>query len=372
MIKTSSLAPAPASPTRASPASQVEARGGEREGRPGAFSEVLDSHAARAETERVEDRADTQDAPSTQGDEDSGPSGIASGNPAQGPAEPLQASQAATSAGTTTAPSFAALETADGSAIASSAPATAPVTDPFSASFVPPAVVAPASARPVPATPELSEPRLGLEQELQKQLALGSVAPQSTAALTDAFASEGRTGDRDGLSMGGTVATAPSLLTAEMRPSARSPSADAAPTPARAPELRAPLGTAAWGDELGARLTWMVERGEQVASLRLSPENLGPVEVRIAVREGETSVWFGAASADARAALEQSLPRLREMLGASGLALANAGVSSQTPRDPQRGFTAAALARAAQESGADTAGGIVMQVSNRGLVDLYA
>ena len=116
----------------------------------------------------------------------------------------------------------------------------------------------------------------------------------------------------------------------------------------------------------------MVDRGEQVASLRLSPENLGPVEVRIAVREGETSVWFAAAHADTRAALEQSLPRLREMLGASGLSLADASVFSQTPRDPQRGFTSAALARAAQESGADPAGGIVMQVSRPGLVDLYA
>ena len=70
--------------------------------------------------------------------------------------------------------------------------------------------------------------------------------------------------------------------------------------------MRAPLGSAAWADELGARVTWMVDRGEQVASLRLSPENLGPVEVRIAMREGETSVWFGAAHADTRAAIEQS------------------------------------------------------------------
>jgi flagellar hook-length control protein FliK len=158
----------------------------------------------------------------------------------------------------------------------------------------------------------------------------------------------------------------------ELRATDRAASAQPAQSASRPPELRAPLGSTAWADELGARVTWMIDRGEQVASLRLSPENLGPVEVRIAVREGETSVWFGAAHADTRAALEQSLSRLRDMLGASGLSLADAGVSSQTPRDPQRGFTAAALARAAQESGADPSGGIVMQVSRRGLVDLYA
>ena len=49
----------------------------------------------------------------------------------------------------------------------------------------------------------------------------------------------------------------------------------------------------------------MIDRGEQVASLRLTPENLGPLDVRIAVREGETTVWFGASHPETRAALEQ-------------------------------------------------------------------
>lgn len=155
---------------------------------------------------------------------------------------------------------------------------------------------------------------------------------------------------------------------------ARAPAraADPASPATRAPELRAPPGSPAWTDELGTRVTWMIDRGEQVASLRLTPENLGPLDVRIAVREGETTVWFGASHPETRAALEQSLPRLREMLGASGLALANAGVFSQTPRDPQRGFTAAALARAATEAGGEAAVAGVTGITHRGLVDLYA
>lgn len=159
---------------------------------------------------------------------------------------------------------------------------------------------------------------------------------------------------------------------AEVRHTQRPATGESTTPASRPPELRAPIGTPAWTDELGSRVTWMVERGEQVASLRLSPENLGPLEVRIAVREGETTVWFGAAQADTRAALEQSLPRLKEMLGASGLALANAGVFSQTPRDPQRGFTAAALARASLESGAEPVTSTVTGFTGRGLVDLYA
>jgi flagellar hook-length control protein FliK len=59
---------------------------------------------------------------------------------------------------------------------------------------------------------------------------------------------------------------------------------------------------------------------------------LGPVEVRIDVRDGATSVWFGAAHPDTRSALEQSLPRLRELFAASGLLLADAGVARDAPR----------------------------------------
>src|SRR5262249_16901551 len=96
--------------------------------------------------------------------------------------------------------------------------------------------------------------------------------------------------------------------------------------------LRSPVGTPAWRDELGAQLTWMANRGIESASFRLSPEHLGPLEVRIAVRDGDASVWFGANHADTRQALEQSLPRLRELFASQGLALADAGVFKEAPR----------------------------------------
>jgi len=102
-----------------------------------------------------------------------------------------------------------------------------------------------------------------------------------------------------------------------------------APPPA---ELRAPMGTPAWKDELGAQLTWMAHNGRESASLRLSPEHLGPLEIRISMNQGEATVWFGAASADTRSALDQSLPRLREMFASQGMVLADAGVFKEAPR----------------------------------------
>lgn len=101
--------------------------------------------------------------------------------------------------------------------------------------------------------------------------------------------------------------------------------------------LHHPVGTSAWADELGTRMLLMKEGGQHSASLRLSPEHLGPLEVRISVRDDQASVWFGSAHADTRAAIEQALPRLRELFESQGLALADAGVHHETPRgQPQQ------------------------------------
>lgn len=133
--------------------------------------------------------------------------------------------------------------------------------------------------------------------------------------------------------------------------------------------VHSPVGSSQWADELGSRLTLMTEQGKQAASLRLSPEHLGPLEIRIAVTEERASVWFGAAHADTRAAIEHALPRLREMFEAQGMSLADAGVYEQAPREQPE------LARQSNlgTSEAQEAEGKVTQVRvNLGLIDAYA
>jgi flagellar hook-length control protein FliK len=97
--------------------------------------------------------------------------------------------------------------------------------------------------------------------------------------------------------------------------------------------VHTPVGTAAWADEIGSRLIVMTEQGKQTASLRLSPEHLGPLEISITMRDDKASVWFGAAHADTRAAIEHALPRLRELFEAQGLSLADSGVFRESPRE---------------------------------------
>ena len=76
----------------------------------------------------------------------------------------------------------------------------------------------------------------------------------------------------------------------------------------------------------------MVEQGKHTASLRLSPEHLGPLEIQISMNDDQASVYFGAANADTRAALENALPKLREMFASQGLSLTDAGVHREPPR----------------------------------------
>ena len=133
--------------------------------------------------------------------------------------------------------------------------------------------------------------------------------------------------------------------------------------------VHAPVGSAAWADEIGTRVVMMTESGNHTASLKLSPEHLGPLEINITVRDDKASVWFGAAHADTRAAIETALPRLREMFEAQGLSLADAGVFREPPRDQQvvkNNTTSAGQGEAVDE---------VTTVSTHGrlgLVDAYA
>jgi len=137
-------------------------------------------------------------------------------------------------------------------------------------------------------------------------------------------------GQSPSLSQAGTTAQA----VAQAAASALRDATPAAATSASAhASLREPVGTARWADELGNHLVLMSVRGQQQGSLTLTPEHLGPVEVQISMNRDTANVWFGAQHADTRTALAEAMPRLRELLAASGLSLGQSGVSEQAPRE---------------------------------------
>ena len=145
--------------------------------------------------------------------------------------------------------------------------------------------------------------------------------------------------------------------------------AEAAPQAASA-EVRTPVGAPGWSDEIGTHLTMMAANGREAASLRLSPEHLGPLEIRISMKDGEASVLFNASNPDTRSALEQSLPRLREMFASQGLVLGDANVSRDAPRDSFRPATFADASRGSSDAGGESDVSPITS-ARLGLVDTY-
>jgi flagellar hook-length control protein FliK len=146
------------------------------------------------------------------------------------------------------------------------------------------------------------------------------------------------------------------------------------PTPDSSPDkINAPVGSPAFNDELGGKITWLASQGIQSASVQLSPEHLGPVSVHISIQAGSASVSFNAAHADTRAALEQALPRLREMFATNGLTLSDANVSHQSPRGQaqKQSITAIGAARGGAIDEATSSTVTSVAGSRLGLVDTY-
>jgi flagellar hook-length control protein FliK len=137
-------------------------------------------------------------------------------------------------------------------------------------------------------------------------------------------------------------------------------------------ELSSPVGSDAWNEELGGQLTWMTHQGIESGSLKLSPEHLGPVEVTISVQNGAASVWFGANHADTRAALEQALPRLREMFANQGMNLTDSGVSREPPRNQHKSSSQQGVSSISAVGAATESAGSAAIRSNLGSVDTYA
>ncbi|MDZ7654094.1 MAG: flagellar hook-length control protein FliK [Burkholderiaceae bacterium] len=97
--------------------------------------------------------------------------------------------------------------------------------------------------------------------------------------------------------------------------------------------VAAPIGHPSFGNDLSHRVLMFAGQRVQSAEISVTPGELGPIRVTIDVRGQEAAMQFSAAHATTRAAIEDALPRLREMLAAQGLQLTQADVGDRAPRD---------------------------------------
>ncbi|MCC5863189.1 MAG: flagellar hook-length control protein FliK [Gammaproteobacteria bacterium] len=133
-----------------------------------------------------------------------------------------------------------------------------------------------------------------------------------------------------------------------------------------------------FGQGLGQRLIAMVQQGLQQAQLRIHPEHLGPLEVRLRTEGDAVQVTLTSPHASVREALESALPRLRDTLGEHGLSLAQADVGGGEREAAGRGEGDAESTPGPQavdgegESLADSAGDGRLTPRSISLVDTFA
>lgn len=103
----------------------------------------------------------------------------------------------------------------------------------------------------------------------------------------------------------------------------------AATSPSAPLTINTPFAHTAWADEFSQKITWIANQHTQSAELHLNPPQLGPLDVILKMHGDQATATFTSPHAAVREAIEQAMPKLREMLADSGIMLGNAMVADQ-------------------------------------------
>lgn len=155
---------------------------------------------------------------------------------------------------------------------------------------------------------------------------------------------------------------------------------NAARTTAGSSTIPTPLQDVRWAQDFGEKVVWMTRNDQQSAQISINPPQLGPLQISISLNGDQATAIFTSAHAEVRQAIEDALPRLREMLAGAGIDLGQTNVGSQLA---QQQAEKQAAGQDAPRFGNDNAilGGDSSQTasssvsalrSGRGLVDLFA
>lgn len=115
------------------------------------------------------------------------------------------------------------------------------------------------------------------------------------------------------------------------RPGEHTPTA----TQNNTPSITAPLHDNKWSQQLSDRVLWLARGDVQSAQINITPAHLGPIQVNLSLNGEQMSAHFVSAHQEVRQALEDALPRLREMLAGAGINLGQANVGSQQQQQAQ-------------------------------------
>ena len=97
--------------------------------------------------------------------------------------------------------------------------------------------------------------------------------------------------------------------------------------------IYSPLGNSGWANEFSQKISWMSTGQQQTAELHLNPPDLGPLNVVLKISDNQATVAFTSPHSAVREAVENAMPKLREILADNGITLGNTTVSDQPQRD---------------------------------------
>jgi flagellar hook-length control protein FliK len=147
-------------------------------------------------------------------------------------------------------------------------------------------------------------------------------------------------------------------------------------------QIVTPVGNQHWETAVGNSLVIMSNSRQDRAELVLTPPQFGRIEVSISMKGDEATAVFVSANPAVRDALENALPRLREVLAEAGITLGQTQVGAesqgQSASERQNGDNATrrgiadATGNGELQTGAGGRDNATHRVVSRSLVDTYA
>ncbi|MCB1667001.1 MAG: flagellar hook-length control protein FliK [Porticoccaceae bacterium] len=214
----------------------------------------------------------------------------------------------------------------------------------------------------------LPQPEIGEQlRNFQQALALNKAVSSDQQLMVEAGGAQSKPVSGQAVQSASVVSGAlPLQMTVDPAAGGKIPITGALPTP---------VAHHSWGNEFSGQVTFFVRQGVQEASLQLTPPDLGRLDIKITTDGDQTKMLFTVQNATAREAIEQAMPRLREMLDQAGLQLAHSEVADHSQsRHKNNGandaFTTRNTLAELEESGESKSVGLSLRVSDS-LVDYY-
>ena len=157
---------------------------------------------------------------------------------------------------------------------------------------------------------------------------------------------------------------------AMQQPAATQPAAPHALT------MQSTVGTPAFAQELGQQVAWLGGQDIKQARIRLHPEDLGQLDVKVSVKQDHVDVSFIAQHPQAVHAVQQTLGQLDTLLAHHGLSLGHAEVGQGGRGNESSQGSGSSTGSASGEEVSNEQGGIASVVAPVvkavGLLDMFA